>query len=125
MGLQAPRLTPPIYPNPINDPLHSTHSWPCHLPLIIHRQCPSSRIHGSTSSIQNKLKYPSLFNNSNSYPPSVDKKNSMAAVREMIFRIVAMQPIHIDPESIKAPKRRNVKIPKDPQSGPPGTEENG
>ncbi|KAF2283728.1 hypothetical protein GH714_014615 [Hevea brasiliensis] len=28
----------------------------------------------------------------------------------------AMQPIHIDPESIKPPKRRNVKISKDPQS---------
>lgn len=50
---------------------------------------------------------------SNSY----EKKNSsMAAMREMIFRIAAMQPIHIDPESIKPPKRRNVKISKDPQS---------
>ncbi|PWA48940.1 Myc-type, basic helix-loop-helix (bHLH) domain-containing protein [Artemisia annua] len=28
----------------------------------------------------------------------------------------AMQPIHIDPESVKPPKRRNVKISKDPQS---------
>ncbi|XVF59407.1 hypothetical protein PTKIN_Ptkin07bG0273500 [Pterospermum kingtungense] len=40
----------------------------------------------------------------------------MATMREMIFRIAAMQPIHIDPESIKPPKRRNVKISKDPQS---------
>lgn len=40
----------------------------------------------------------------------------MAAMREMIYRIAAMQPIHIDPESVKAPKRRNVKISKDPQS---------
>ncbi|WCJ35435.1 basic helix-loop-helix (bHLH) DNA-binding superfamily protein [Euphorbia peplus] len=43
-------------------------------------------------------------------------KNSMAAMREMIFRIAAMQPINIDPESVKPPKRRNVKISKDPQS---------
>ncbi|KAK9066744.1 hypothetical protein SSX86_014067 [Deinandra increscens subsp. villosa] len=42
--------------------------------------------------------------------------NSMAAMREMIFRIAAMQPIQIDPESVKPPKRRNVKISKDPQS---------
>lgn len=51
------------------------------------------------------------------YPYS-DKKNnnSMATMREMIFRIAVMQPIHIDPESIKPPKRRNVKISKDPQS---------
>ncbi|KAF3446646.1 hypothetical protein FNV43_RR11826 [Rhamnella rubrinervis] len=44
------------------------------------------------------------------------KRNSMAAMREMIFRIAAMQPIYIDPESVKPPKRRNVKISKDPQS---------
>ncbi|XP_022768750.1 transcription factor HEC2-like [Durio zibethinus] len=49
------------------------------------------------------------------FTPS-QKKNSMAAMREMIFRIAAMQPIHIDPESVKPPKRRNVKISKDPQS---------
>ncbi|XP_050240828.1 transcription factor HEC2-like [Quercus robur] len=47
---------------------------------------------------------------------SYEKKNSVAAMREMIFRIAAMQPIHVDPESIKPPKRRNVKISKDPQS---------
>ena len=40
----------------------------------------------------------------------------MAAMREMIFRVAVMQPVHIDPESIKPPKRRNVKISKDPQS---------
>ncbi|GMI76895.1 HECATE 1 [Hibiscus trionum] len=55
---------------------------------------------------------PAPFSNSN----SVDKKNSMAAMREMMFRIAAMQPVHIDPESIKPPKRRNVKISKDPTS---------
>ncbi|MED6170405.1 hypothetical protein PIB30_030490 [Stylosanthes scabra] len=49
-------------------------------------------------------------------PPPNNKKNSMAAMREMIFRVAVMQPVHIDPESIKPPKRRNVKISKDPQS---------
>ncbi|KAL5982481.1 hypothetical protein ACLOJK_016553 [Asimina triloba] len=47
---------------------------------------------------------------------SSSRRNSVAAMREMIFRIAAMQPIHIDPESVKPPKRRNVKISKDPQS---------
>lgn len=51
--------------------------------------------------------------NENSYG---EKRNSVAAMREMIFRIAAMQPINIDPESVKPPKRRNVKISKDPQS---------
>ncbi|CAH8382270.1 unnamed protein product [Eruca vesicaria subsp. sativa] len=40
----------------------------------------------------------------------------MEAMREMIFRIAVMQPIHIDPESVKPPKRKNVRISKDPQS---------
>ncbi|KNA04831.1 hypothetical protein SOVF_196050 [Spinacia oleracea] len=44
------------------------------------------------------------------------KQTSMAAMREMIFRIAAMQPIYIDPEAVKPPKRRNVRISKDPQS---------
>lgn len=47
---------------------------------------------------------------------SNEKKNSMAAMREMIFRVAVMQPVQIDPESIKPPKRKNVKISKDPQS---------
>ncbi|KAM7251961.1 hypothetical protein ACFE04_023844 [Oxalis oulophora] len=67
----------------------------------------------------NKLfKYPhsNNYTNSSTYLSSMEKKNSMAAMREMIFRIAAMQPIHIDPESVKPPKRRNVKISKDPQS---------
>ncbi|PKA63774.1 Transcription factor HEC1 [Apostasia shenzhenica] len=49
-------------------------------------------------------------------PPAAFGQVSVAAMREMIFRIAAMQPVHIDPESIKPPKRRNVKISKDPQS---------
>lgn len=44
------------------------------------------------------------------------RNKSMAAMRETIFRMAVMQPIHIDPESVKPPKRRNVKISKDPQS---------
>lgn len=44
------------------------------------------------------------------------KRNSMAAMREMIFRIAAIQPVHIDPESVMPPKRKNVKISTDPQS---------
>lgn len=43
-------------------------------------------------------------------------RSSMETMREMIFRIAMMQPIQIDPESVKPPKRKNVKISKDPQS---------
>ncbi|KAE8703758.1 Transcription factor HEC2 [Hibiscus syriacus] len=59
---------------------------------------------------------PDHMASSNEFNDSVDKVNSMEETREMIFRIAAMQPIRIDPESVKPPKRRNVKISKDPQS---------
>ncbi|VVB05170.1 unnamed protein product [Arabis nemorensis] len=56
-----------------------------------------------------------------SFPPEKrgggsDNNANMAAMREMIFRIAVMQPIHIDPEAVKPPKRKNVRISKDPQS---------
>ncbi|XP_072980545.1 transcription factor HEC1-like [Typha angustifolia] len=41
---------------------------------------------------------------------------TVAAMREAIFHVAAMQPIDIDPAAVKPPKRRNVKISKDPQS---------
>ncbi|KAJ8770635.1 hypothetical protein K2173_021282 [Erythroxylum novogranatense] len=69
-----------------------------------------------SSMVARKFKYGASFSTANSFLSSLDKKNSTAAIREMIFRIAAMQPIYIDPESIKPPKRRNVKISKDPQS---------
>ncbi|KVH98356.1 transcription factor HEC2-like [Cynara cardunculus var. scolymus] len=46
----------------------------------------------------------------------VVQKRNMAEMREMLFKISALQPVDIDPESVKPPKRRNVKISKDPQS---------
>ncbi|GMI86457.1 hypothetical protein HRI_002315000 [Hibiscus trionum] len=105
--------TPPIYPNPINDPssLNTFMALPPSTLSFIGSVPPQESM-----APRLQPKYPSLFNNSNSYPCSADKKNSMAEMREMIFRMAAMQPIHIDPESIKPPKRRNVKISKDPQS---------
>ncbi|XP_030454416.2 transcription factor HEC2-like [Syzygium oleosum] len=48
--------------------------------------------------------------------PDGSQLPSMAAMREMIFRIAAMQPVHLDPEAVKPQRRRNVRISKDPQS---------
>ncbi|XP_019090312.1 PREDICTED: transcription factor HEC3-like [Camelina sativa] len=38
------------------------------------------------------------------------------AMKEMMYKIAAMQPVDIDPASVKKPKRRNVRISDDPQS---------
>ncbi|KAJ8618962.1 hypothetical protein MRB53_015148 [Persea americana] len=59
---------------------------------------------------------PAILRGASSSSSSGNKGSSVEAMREMIFRIAAMQPIYIDPESVKPPKRRNVKISKDPQS---------
>ncbi|XWS45264.1 hypothetical protein CRYUN_Cryun15aG0121500 [Craigia yunnanensis] len=111
--------TPLIYPNPNVSSLNTLMTLPSTLSFIGNnpvQEPMTPPIQPNNMGTGNKFKYPTPFNNANSYPSSVDKKNSMAAMREMIFRIAAMQPIHIDPESIKPPKRRNVKISKDPQS---------
>lgn len=50
------------------------------------------------------------------HEPMLAPWSSMEAMREMIFRVAMMQPINIDPESVKPPKRRNVKISKEPHS---------
>ncbi|KAJ6419877.1 hypothetical protein OIU84_029907 [Salix udensis] len=68
------------------------------------------------NTMASKFKYTTPFSSANSFLSSIEKKNSSAAIRDMIFRIAAMRPVHIDPESVKPPKRRNVKISKDPQS---------
>ncbi|KAI4389534.1 hypothetical protein MLD38_001750 [Melastoma candidum] len=49
-------------------------------------------------------------------PTSMTSSASVAAMREIVFRMASMQPVSIDPESVKPPTRRNVKISKDPQS---------
>ncbi|KAF2538494.1 hypothetical protein F2Q68_00019101, partial [Brassica cretica] len=58
--------------------------------------------------------YSSILHDKRHNISNTDNTN-MAAMREMIFRIAMMQPIHIDPEAVKPPKRRNVRISKDPQ----------
>ncbi|KAF5798914.1 putative transcription factor bHLH family [Helianthus annuus] len=77
------------------------------------------------SSIINHLTPPPKPLNIYRYPPSLvmqsqpfqrAKPDSVEAMREMIFRMAALQPVQIDPESIKPLKRRNVKISKDPQT---------
>ncbi|KAI3665707.1 hypothetical protein L6452_44337 [Arctium lappa] len=50
-------------------------------------------------------------------PPPLKTLDSVEAMREMIYQMAALQPsIQIDPESVKPPRRRNVKVSKDPQS---------
>lgn len=45
-----------------------------------------------------------------------EKEEELGAMKEMMFKIAAMQPVDIDPATIHKPKRRNVRISEDPQS---------
>ncbi|GJN13196.1 hypothetical protein PR202_ga31540 [Eleusine coracana subsp. coracana] len=48
---------------------------------------------------------------------SSSPSSSAETMREVIFHIAALQPVdEVDPEAVRPPKRRNVRISKDPQS---------
>uniref|UniRef100_A0A5B6YTB8 Putative transcription factor HEC3 n=1 Tax=Davidia involucrata TaxID=16924 RepID=A0A5B6YTB8_DAVIN len=44
------------------------------------------------------------------------EEEELGAMKEMMYKIAAMQPVDIDPASIRKLKRRNVRISDDPQS---------
>ncbi|KAG8383805.1 hypothetical protein BUALT_Bualt04G0052000 [Buddleja alternifolia] len=60
------------------------------------------------------------------FPPALDQtaniqdqdeaEEELGAMKEMMFKIASMQPVDIDPATIRKPKRRNVRISDDPQS---------
>ncbi|CAL9150880.1 unnamed protein product [Musa hybrid cultivar] len=45
-----------------------------------------------------------------------EEEEALGAVKEMMYRIAAMQPVDVDPATIRKPRRRNVRISDDPQS---------
>ncbi|XP_004504117.1 uncharacterized protein [Cicer arietinum] len=45
-----------------------------------------------------------------------EQEEELGAMKEMMYKIAAMQPVDIDPTTIRKPKRRNVRISDDPQS---------
>ncbi|MQM02780.1 hypothetical protein Taro_035555 [Colocasia esculenta] len=45
-----------------------------------------------------------------------EEEEKLGPMKEMMYRIASMQPVDIDPATIKKPKRRNVRISDDPQS---------
>ncbi|KAF5745144.1 transcription factor HEC3-like [Tripterygium wilfordii] len=49
-------------------------------------------------------------------PDEEEPEEELGAMKEMMYKIAAMQPVDIDPATIRKPKRRNVRISDDPQS---------
>lgn len=44
------------------------------------------------------------------------EEEELGAMKEMMYKMAAMQPVNIDPATIRKPRRRNVRISHDPQS---------
>ncbi|KAM3275745.1 hypothetical protein ACQJBY_044236 [Aegilops geniculata] len=57
-----------------------------------------------------------VFDGAGAAPQGYSSPSSSDAMREMIFHIAALQPVEVDPEAVRPPKRRNVRTSKDPQS---------
>ncbi|XP_074576072.1 uncharacterized protein LOC141832464 [Curcuma longa] len=49
-------------------------------------------------------------------PVAAAEYGAESAVREMIFRMAAMQPVQVDPDTPRPAKRRNVRVSTEPQS---------
>ncbi|KAL5715043.1 hypothetical protein ACHQM5_016928 [Ranunculus cassubicifolius] len=45
-----------------------------------------------------------------------EEEEELSAMKEMMYKIAVMQPVDIDPTTIRKPKRKNVRISSDPQS---------
>ncbi|KAL6223167.1 hypothetical protein ACLB2K_006557 [Fragaria x ananassa] len=104
--------------------------WP-NFPLQLHHQVPSSSSthlhydqfgHHDHDHHHHQLILPGNYNNfmdqediHHEEEPG-EEEEELGAMKEMMYKIAAMQPVDIDPATIRKPKRRNVRISDDPQS---------
>lgn len=87
--------------------------WPYYLPLQSHgseavANSPSGPVLGSQSLLG--------VGQTTSLSQEDDPEEELGAMKEMMFKIAAMQPVDVDPATIRKPRRRNVRISDDPQS---------
>ncbi|XP_022962709.1 transcription factor HEC3-like isoform X1 [Cucurbita moschata] len=101
-----PNPSPHLQFSALDDPdivhLHHVHElssiWPSL--LLPHQPLPTSSTHLMSG-----------YGNDQEEP-----EEELGAMKEMMYKIAAMQPVDIDPSTIRKPKRRNVRISDDPQS---------
>lgn len=103
--------------------------WP-NFPLQLHHQVPSSSSthfhheqfgHQDHDHHHHQLVLAGNYNNfmdqeDNHHQEEPEEEEELGAMKEMMYKIAAMQPVDIDPATIRKPKRRNVRISEDPQS---------
>ncbi|KAK7316967.1 hypothetical protein RJT34_00811 [Clitoria ternatea] len=88
-----------------------------------HHRCRHHRLHLQSSSSPPSLSSGAPFSGFLNDIIGIDLEDEeeeaeeeLGVMKEMMYKIAAMQPVDIDPASIRRPKRRNVRISDDPQS---------
>ncbi|XP_010245847.1 PREDICTED: transcription factor HEC3-like [Nelumbo nucifera] len=80
-------------------------------PFQAHHQIQNNSSHVNSSCFLNDQVGRQLMREEQEEP-----EEELGAMKEMMYKIAAMQPVDIDPATIRKPKRRNVRISNDPQS---------
>ncbi|KAI9113778.1 hypothetical protein K1719_015029 [Acacia pycnantha] len=88
-------------------------SWP-NYPNYAHQIIPSSS--SSSTTIPSSGFLNNVVLEEEDEEEGEGEEEELGAVKEMLYKIAAMQPVDIDPATIRKPKRRNVRISDDPQS---------
>ncbi|GMJ08648.1 hypothetical protein HRI_004534000 [Hibiscus trionum] len=94
--------------------LPNHHSWDLEMSMedhIFHGQDHLPPIWSSTST-----QIPSNEQLGHLVDEEEEHEEELGAMKEMLYKIAAMQPVDIDPSTVRKPKRRNVRISDDPQS---------
>ncbi|XP_074308614.1 uncharacterized protein LOC141643375 [Silene latifolia] len=109
-------ITPLVF-----DPVHV---WPNY----IHTSIPSSSSSSKLLTIEPTIQYTTKENHEideeqegkeedeDEDEEEGQEEEELGAMKEMMYRYAVMQPVNIDPSTIRKPKRRNVRISTDPQS---------
>ncbi|KAG2309974.1 hypothetical protein Bca52824_021531 [Brassica carinata] len=89
-----------------------------HTNLHIFNPFTSSSAHSHFPPLSSSLATPTLFSGDQEEDEEDEEEpvEELGAMKEMMYKIAAMQPVDIDPATVKKPKRRNVRISEDPQS---------
>uniref|UniRef100_A0A2N9GG89 BHLH domain-containing protein n=1 Tax=Fagus sylvatica TaxID=28930 RepID=A0A2N9GG89_FAGSY len=87
--------------------------WPNHTALQTY-QVPSSSNHIIPTT--NIIFADNIGNQMEVEEEQEEEEEELGAMKEMMYQMAAMQPVDIDPATIRKPKRRNVRISDDPQS---------
>ncbi|KAK1588602.1 hypothetical protein Q3G72_024961 [Acer saccharum] len=93
--------------------------WPTYSSSYTPLQIPTSSSSMTTLFGADHDQMGNKYNNNNNNMEEEDQEEpeeELGAMKEMMYRVAAMQPVDIDPATIQKPKRRNVRISDDPQS---------